>query len=148
MGDKIVKSKNLCCQLVVFPSLSLLNKFFWSNQCYFSLKKSKYSDAFIDSYKVRMGKMGKLEVSNRNLSLILLNLREKPCTYISKWYKSKDTNFYFCCMYFWIQIIEDCLDPLVSTPILFNFIWNCGLVVFSIENKVSRVHTRKILCIR
>ena len=24
MGDKIVKSKNLCCQLVVFPSLSLL----------------------------------------------------------------------------------------------------------------------------
>ena len=27
MGDKIVKSKNLCCQPVVFPSLSLLN---WS----------------------------------------------------------------------------------------------------------------------
>ena len=26
MGDKIVKSKNLCCQPVVFPSLSLLNK--------------------------------------------------------------------------------------------------------------------------
>ena len=25
MGDKIVKSKNLCCQPVVFPSLSLLN---------------------------------------------------------------------------------------------------------------------------
>ena len=24
MGDKIVKSKNLCCQPVVFPSLSLL----------------------------------------------------------------------------------------------------------------------------
>ena len=28
MGDKIVKSKNLCCQLVVFPSFSLLN---WGN---------------------------------------------------------------------------------------------------------------------
>ena len=26
MGDKIVKSKNLCCQPVVFPSLSLLNR--------------------------------------------------------------------------------------------------------------------------
>ena len=25
MGDKIVKSKNLCCQPVVFPSLSLLS---------------------------------------------------------------------------------------------------------------------------
>ena len=27
MGDKIVKSKNLCCQPVVFPSLSLLSFF-------------------------------------------------------------------------------------------------------------------------
>ena len=27
MGDKIIKSKNLCCQPVVFPSLSLLNFF-------------------------------------------------------------------------------------------------------------------------
>ena len=27
MGDKIVKSKNLCCQPVVFPSLSLLRKY-------------------------------------------------------------------------------------------------------------------------
>ena len=27
MGDKIVKSKNLCCQPVVFPSLSLLSGF-------------------------------------------------------------------------------------------------------------------------
>ena len=27
MGDKIVKSKNLCCQPVVFPSLSLLTIF-------------------------------------------------------------------------------------------------------------------------
>ena len=26
MGDKIVKSKNLCCQPVVFPSLSLLKE--------------------------------------------------------------------------------------------------------------------------
>jgi hypothetical protein len=26
MGDKIVKSKNLCCQPVVFPSLSLLKQ--------------------------------------------------------------------------------------------------------------------------
>ena len=27
MGDKIVKSKNLCCQPVVFPSLSLLRRY-------------------------------------------------------------------------------------------------------------------------
>ena len=27
MGDKIVKSRNLCCQPVVFPSLSLLRKY-------------------------------------------------------------------------------------------------------------------------
>ena len=32
MGDKIVKSKNLCCQPVVFPSLSLLMKTEAENQ--------------------------------------------------------------------------------------------------------------------
>ena len=28
MGDKIVKSKNLCCQPVVFPSLTLLSAYY------------------------------------------------------------------------------------------------------------------------
>ena len=32
MGDKIVKSKNLCCQPVVFPSLSLLKE--WGREVF------------------------------------------------------------------------------------------------------------------
>ena len=39
MGDKIVKSKNLCCQPVVFPSLSLLNSPNKSNFKVYSISK-------------------------------------------------------------------------------------------------------------
>ena len=38
MGYKIVKSKNLCCQLVVFTRLSLLRKYYFG---YFSLNKTR-----------------------------------------------------------------------------------------------------------
>ena len=34
MGDKIVKSKNLCCQPVVFPSPSLLRRFYLPKKSY------------------------------------------------------------------------------------------------------------------
>ena len=40
MGDKIVKSKNLCCQPVVFPSLSLLSTYLSQKGLQFVLQMS------------------------------------------------------------------------------------------------------------
>ena len=49
MGDKIIKSKNLCCQPVVFPSLSLLKRIEYANPQYKKDINFKFlDDQFLD----------------------------------------------------------------------------------------------------
>ena len=78
MGDKIVKSKNLCCQPVVFPSLSLLRNFSESLlivltiSCYKMIRLVRFKQIFYREFHRSVKKDSKVTAQNFHRLLAIL----------------------------------------------------------------------------
>ena len=77
MGDKIIKSKNLCCQPVVFPSLSLLRFIGKLSSDYglLSKMKSNLEDLYLNIKQCILILLKNYTIWSHNLVLLLVEKR-------------------------------------------------------------------------